>query len=71
MASEYVSSPVLQPATQTRSGRPAEWNSTRSGMVVAAKVSNTAGSRKKLVTWMSTSRAKACSSSGSACSIAR
>ena len=53
IASEYASSPVAQPADQTRSGRPCRRASTTScGRMSSRRWSKTLGSRKNSVTLM-------------------
>ena len=54
--------PVLQPGTQIRIGRSSGCWRTKSGMIDFASASKAAGSRKKLVTWISRSFASSSSS---------
>ena len=49
---------MLQPAIQMRSGRSSGWLRISSGMIFFARISNTSGSRKKLVTLISRSLAR-------------
>ena len=65
MAIEKASSPVAQPATQTRIGAFAGRRWTMRGKTTFFKISNDSGSRKKLVTAISKSRSRAASSAGS------
>ena len=65
MTREYTSSPVEHPATQARTDAPLALPSRIWGKISFASASNAAGSRKKEVTWMSTSSQSARASSSS------
>jgi hypothetical protein len=71
IASEYASSPVADPATQTRTSSSGPFPANSPGTTCRASPSNASRSRKKLVTQIRKSLRRVRASSGLSCSTPR